>query len=164
MYDGRGIANLILDHCDERGLELTNLKIQKILYFCHAWFLVSRATPLIKQNFEAWEYGPVLPYLYRELSHYKNQPIKGRIKGYNPATNKIEQIYPDITDDHKESLRAVAEIYARYSTSQLIEMSHVANGPWWNTWNHTGQLNPGMRISNEEILKFYTVYRPSFTH
>lgn len=61
MRDGREVANYILDYANDNGIPMINLGLQKITYFCHVWFLISVGKPLIKQNFEAWEFGPVLP-------------------------------------------------------------------------------------------------------
>ena len=59
-YDGRAVANFVLDFCDQHQRGITNLSLQKIVYFCHVWSLIEFDRPLVKQRFEAWQYGPVL--------------------------------------------------------------------------------------------------------
>jgi len=39
MYDGRDIANRILDICDNLDVSISNLALQKIIFFCHVWTL-----------------------------------------------------------------------------------------------------------------------------
>lgn len=46
-------------------------------------------------------------------------------------------------------------MYGRVSAFHLSDMSHVPNGPWHSAWNHKGNINPGMRISNDAIRRFY---------
>ena len=58
-YDGRAVANLLLDLADTLGLRLTHMAVHKIAFFAHGWRLADRNEPLIRQQFEAWNYGPV---------------------------------------------------------------------------------------------------------
>jgi uncharacterized phage-associated protein len=84
-YDGRAVANFVLDACSGQRIAVSNLALQKLVYFCHVWTLIEHGRPLIKQRFEAWEYGPVLPYLYREFKAYDRSPITGRATKIDPA-------------------------------------------------------------------------------
>ena len=83
-YDGRAVANFILDYCDQRGRPVSHTALQKLVYFCHAWSLVKLHQPLVKQKFEAWDFGPVLPYLYREFKNYDRAPVKTRATRIDP--------------------------------------------------------------------------------
>ena len=59
-YDARAVANFLLDHADARGLSLTQLMLLKLLYFSHGWYLNRFKSPLVENEFEAWEHGPVI--------------------------------------------------------------------------------------------------------
>jgi uncharacterized phage-associated protein len=61
------------------------MKLQKLLFFTHADFLIRTGRPLIKQEFEAWDYGPVIPSLYREFKKFKDQPITSKAKCFDPV-------------------------------------------------------------------------------
>jgi len=78
-HDGRAVANFVLDVCEQAGREVTNLSLQKIVFFCHAWSLAVRKEPLVKHEFEAWQFGPVLQYLYREFKVAEREPIRERV-------------------------------------------------------------------------------------
>lgn len=161
-FDGRAVANLVLDVCESRNVSLTNLALQKIVYFCHVWALLRLQRPLVAQEFEAWEYGPVLPYLYREFKRFDAEPIRTRATSLIPESGERRRSTYDAFDD--ESKRLVAEVtnfYARLSASELVKLSHVLGGPWHRVWNHGGQVNPGMRIDNNSIINFYSQAHPS---
>lgn len=156
-FDGRAVANLVLDVCESKSLSVTNLALQKIVYFCHVWSLLKLQRPLIAQEFEAWEYGPVLPYLYREFKRFDAEPIKSRATSLILASGERRCSSYETFDD--ESRRLVAEVtnfYARLSASELVKLSHVLGGPWHRVWNHGGKVNPGMRIDNKSIVAFYS--------
>ena len=62
---------------DERGTVegITNLKLQKILYFAQAAHLAVHEKPLFKEDIEAWKFGPVIPSVYRKYKKYTNTAI-----------------------------------------------------------------------------------------
>ena len=155
-HDGRAVANFILDHCDERGRKVTNLALQKITYFCHVWSLIALGGPLIRHKFEAWEFGPVLPYLYRAFRNYERAPIVGRATFIDPADGRRRVADYEFGFETESLLRETVEFYSRLRASDLVELSHVEGGPWHSAWNHKGTVNPGMMIDDTHILKFYS--------
>jgi uncharacterized phage-associated protein len=154
--DGRAVANYVLDFCDAKGRQLTNLSLQKVVYFCHVWVLLDFNKPLVKQEFEAWEFGPVLQYLYREFKEYGDAAISGRAKKLEPSSGARVVVRDEIPKQISGYLEKILDFYTRLSASQLVSMSHVNDGPWDQVWNHEGKINPGMRIPNEAIQRFYS--------
>ena len=155
-YDGRAVANYVLDACAASGCVVTNLSIQKIVFFCHAWCLGRLKRPLIRHEFEAWEYGPVLQYLYRDFNSFGSSPITSLAVGLNPETGKKEIVRADFDSDVLQLLEEVVSFYSRRTSGELVKLSHVTDGPWFNVWNQGVSLNPGMRIKNEDIESFYS--------
>ena len=161
-YDGRAVANFILDFCEENNRSITHLSLQKISFFCHAWYLVNFDKPLIKHEFEAWKHGPVLQYLYREFRKYDKDPIDGRATGINTLTGRREKVGYNFSLMESDFLYKCVDFYSRLNASQLVELSHASNGPWDNVWNHSKSINPGMLIKNEEIKRYYSELESSF--
>lgn len=154
-YDGRAVANRILDLCEAESLPVTNLSLQKLVYFCHVWCLVKLRKPLVRHQFEAWQHGPVLQYLYREFKVFEAECITARAKGLNPASGKLEVVSPELDPLVDDVVQRVLSFYARMRPGTLVELSHVPGGPWDQTWNHLGKSNPGMKIKDEEIVFYY---------
>ena len=163
MRDGREVANYILDYADKNGIPVTNLGLQKIIYFCHVWFLVTANKPLIKQNFEAWEFGPVLPYLYRFFKEFGDQKIITRATKLDPKTGNKVIARINLDKDEESLLESIVSFCSRLSVNQLVEQSHVAGGPWHDVWHHEEKVNPGIQISNQAILKFYISKKMPYT-
>ena len=155
-YDGRAIANFILDFCDRNGRTVTNLALQKLVYFCHVWSLIELNRPLVRHKFEAWEYGPVLPYLYREFRGFDRSAIVGRAKQINPADGQHRIVECDFDDETEALLLRIVTFYSRLRASDLVELSHAEGGPWHVVWNHGGRVNPGMKIDDAAIRAFYS--------
>lgn len=154
--DGRSVANFVLDVCDAERRPVTNLALQKIVFFCHVWSLVGLGKPLVKQKFEAWQYGPVLQYLYREFKDFERSPITSRAKKVNALTGVLEVAAYDFDEETDTYLRKVVLLYSGISAGNLVKLSHEKGGPWDEAWNHGGAVNPGMTIENEAIVRYYS--------
>jgi uncharacterized phage-associated protein len=161
--DGRAVANFVLDFCEARGRGITNLSLQKLVYFCHVWSLIQLDRPLVRHQFEAWQYGPVLQYLYREFRAFESEPIVSRATGIDPGTGE-NRVVPYAFDQRTGALlREVVDFYSRLSGAELVKLSHVRGGPWDTVWNHEGRINPGMKIDNATIAAYYAKVRAPFS-
>ena len=154
--DGRAVANFVLDFCEARGRRITNLSLQKIVFFCHVWSLIRFGKPLVRHQFEAWQFGPVLQYLYREFREFDNQPIVGRAKKTDPRTGNSTIVNYVLDNETEELLSRVVDFYSLLTPADLVQMSYATGGPWDKVWNHQGRVNPGMKIDNAAIVKFYS--------
>lgn len=155
-YDGRQVANYVLDRCDHVGRSVTNLALQKIVYFCHVWSLIQLGRPLIRHAFEAWEFGPVLPYLYRDFRDFDRQPITQRSMAFDPLSGASRIVEYEFEADVEALLSRTVDFYSRLSAGDLVRLSHAEGGPWDQVWNHAGVVNPGMKIKEDSIVRFYS--------
>lgn len=162
-YDGRAVANFILDFCEAKGCPVSNLSLQKLVYFCHVWSLIELNKPLVKHTFEAWEFGPVLPYLYREFKAFDRSPIKGRATRLNPFNGETCVVEQEFDEATRLLLAKTVEFYSRLRAGDLVGLSHVKGGPWFKVWHHKATVNPGMKIADEAIQEFYSKLSRPFT-
>lgn len=63
-YNALIIAKYIIRKSDEDGYPVSNLQLQKILYYIQREFLQKKSEPLFDEDFEAWQFGPVVPAVY----------------------------------------------------------------------------------------------------
>ena len=129
------------------GDGLTNLKLQKLVYYAQAWSLALRNTPMFKERIEAWAGGPVCPALYRRLKGSGWQLI-------DPSFIKKSSVGV-LSGDDEEFLDDVWEKYGGLWTAELRELTH-REAPWKEAY---GNLPPGSRctqeISWDAMEKFY---------
>lgn len=62
----------------EEKESVTNLKLQKILYYVQGYFLAKFDRPLFPDEIQAWKFGPVVPSVYYEFSSYGPDTLKAR--------------------------------------------------------------------------------------
>jgi uncharacterized phage-associated protein len=162
-HDGRAIANFVLDHTDRSGWPITNLKLNKLVYFCHVWSLIELNQPLIKHQFEAWEHGPVLQYLFQEFKDCGVQPISHRATQIDLSSGQRVRATCELDEPTRQLLERVLNFYGRLSASVLVELAHAKDGPWHKVWYHRARVEPGMRIDDAEITRFYARAQAPFS-
>jgi uncharacterized phage-associated protein len=54
---------------------ITNMKLQKLVYYAQGVYTGIVETPLFKETIEAWTYGPISPDLYHKFKIFENKPI-----------------------------------------------------------------------------------------
>lgn len=107
---------------DEEGEVITNLKLQKLVYYAQGFSLVLHGQPLFEEAIEAWAHGPVVPELYQHYKQYENQPI--------PRPDELD--YSKYDEETKKLLDEVYEVYGQYSASGLLRLTHE-EPPWKDT-------------------------------
>jgi uncharacterized phage-associated protein len=158
-YDPRAVANLLLDLAakEEDGpLPISNLVLQKLLYFAHGHFLIRTGTPLVQGAFEAWTYGPVHPAVYRAFKSEADRPIQTRAVGRNPMTGEVRQL--PIPDDNqvRRHLREVLRAYGNLSPGRLVDIAHAPKGPWATVVNKAKtSVALGLRITDSVTLESF---------
>ena len=153
-HDPRSIANLLLDEADALGFEITNLTLQKFLYFAHGYSLVQYGKPLVLGFFEAWRYGPVHPVAYDAFRTAGRSPIAFRGHSVDALTGAPKPL-PGVQDRRAHRLvRRVLDAYGEVPTSVLLDVVHAKGGPW----DHIVEKSKtsvvlGMRIPNDVIAE-----------
>ena len=154
--DAKGLANLFLDWADQESLPLSNLKLQKLLFFSHADYVVSSGSPLIKEVFQAWDHGPVLPTVYREFKGCGAEPITIRATKFDPLTARSSQARVSLDDAITRSLRSAYNFYKRIGAFTLSGLSHSDGGPWRHARELFDKgLNPERQIGIELIRRYH---------
>lgn len=118
--DARTAANYLLYIMGDAFDDLTNMKINKLLYYAQGYYLKKHGEPLFDDVIEAWDHGPVVPSVYSAYKGYGDRPIRGCNMGMTAG----------VTPEAEEVLYAVARTYGRYTAGALRNMTHVVGSPW----------------------------------
>lgn len=126
MRDSRTVANRFLDLARERGDAVTPMQLLKLVYIAHGWMLGLHGKPLIRDEVEAWQYGPVIPKLYNAIRRFRSQPVEGSL---GTDGKKL-----DVTED--DIVCQVYEIYGKKSGPALSRLTHQKGSPWDTVYEH----------------------------
>lgn len=115
------IANKIISKTDlEHGDTISNLKLQKMMYYQQGFHLAYFGTPLFDEDIVAWQYGPVVPSVYKEYKSFESNSISTSKEGIS------------LSDDEEELFNNVYEEYNQFSAVALMKMTHEET-PWKTT-------------------------------
>lgn len=136
-FPAKAVANEFLALAEERGQRLTPMKLQKLVYFAHGWYLAFTGKPLILERVQAWQYGPVIPDLYHEFKQYGDSVITERATEWGLRDRKICAEEPRIaagqnpeSDMALSVIKKVWEVYGKHSAVQLSNATHAEGTPW----------------------------------
>jgi uncharacterized phage-associated protein len=151
-YKPSYVANSFLARARQEGIkDVDPLKIQKLVYFFHGWFLATRDAPGVGELFEAWPYGPVLSSLYRQFKNCGSRPIEGYALDLDPTTGEYRSLMISPEDIRfTEVFERVWNRYKNLSGLQLSSLTHEAGTPWYSA-RHAGLAY----LSNDEIGAYF---------
>lgn len=139
-YPAKAVANEFLELARKDGKQLTQMQLQKLVYFAYGWYLAITGQRLIDERVEAWQWGPVIPSIYKEFKRFGSSPVteparevkfrEGQV-GFFPVRVQSEDPKQDALA--LQVIKRVWEIYGRYSASELSNMTHEPNSPWSKT-------------------------------
>lgn len=119
---------------------LTNLKLQKLLYYIQGWHLAQTGQPAFAEEVQAWREGPVVPEVYQAYKNLGTHPIVDA-----PARQ------PRLTDDLRDIVEQVWERYKAFSGYELSDMTH-SESPWRETRGDAPPSAPGAKRIPQESL------------
>lgn len=151
MYDVRGIANWFLDKASECHVDLSNMAINKIVYFAVENAIVYDGILLTNAKIEAWEHGPVFREIYHEFKVFDKKPVLSRAKKFDANSRSMVEAKENFSENILDILEKTFSDYGYLSAAQLRAISHQPGGAWDMVWWHEGRLNPGMEITKEDI-------------
>lgn len=111
------VAATILSECKARNIEVTNLKLQPLVYYCEAWNLGLDKKSLFDDDFEAWIQGPVVPSVFYDYKENRWSPIRNA-KGKPSCDTEVV--------DH------VNEVLDAYGDMDATDLERLVRqeGPW----------------------------------
>ena len=145
MYNAMDVANYIVNKSIKIDSPVSNLKLQKLLYYVQAAALVDGGceSGMFKDNISAWKYGPVVEVVYHKFKIYANASLKtdGSI---------VENC---IKEEHKELIDKVIDAYKDVGAVDLVRKTHNED-PWKDAYDRRANY-----INLDEIKTYYSKNR-----
>jgi uncharacterized phage-associated protein len=138
------VAQYLLHRCNENGYSTTPLQLMKLVYVAHGFMLGKHGKPLLKETVQAWQYGPVVPSVYRAVKDFGSSPVTS-VPGADPDYT--------FSEEEREVMDMVAANYGKHGGIVLSSATHNPGTPWKQTWDAFGKNAP---ISNDLIESFYS--------
>ncbi len=122
MMPAHDVAKYFVSLVDEEaGDSISNLKLQKLLYYAQGVHLVLHNEPLFPEPIEAWTHGPVVPHVYRQYKQHGGEPIPVEKVDLEKYSGPVREILDEVND-----------VFAQFSALKLRAMTHN-EAPWMQT-------------------------------
>lgn len=121
------IADWLIWFAHEHGDGITNLKLQKQLYYAQAWRLALADRPLFDAQFQAWIHGPVISWLYGNYKKFGSGPIPFPAQPGVPEPDCLPE--PSLPGEVRAHMMDVMGAYGDLSAWQLERLTH-SEAPW----------------------------------
>jgi len=156
-YSAKAVANYFLEKYRSSGI--TPLKMQKLVYIAHGWYLAVYDKPLIDDEYpEAWKYGPIFASIYHEFKYRGYLPILDPASEFEIDEDspdlEIRTVVPKVEEDAHALLDRIWEVYGHMSGEDLSSLCHE-EGSHWDKASSKSHGKRNVHIDEETIKKYY---------
>lgn len=137
------LSKNIIAYAGAKGYRVTNLKLQKTLYYVQGYYLARYNRPLFDDEIVNWAYGPVVPEAYFRFCSYGASPIDAE---------DIRDVFAGLGFDETALICRVVNVCLSLTARQLVEHTH-AEEPWLRT-------NRNQIIDTMSIKTFFSAHDP----
>ena len=116
----------------DEGKYVTQMKLQKMLFFAQGYHLSRFGVPLIKETFQAWKYGPVVPNIYQDFKLYGSSPITDT--NYLSFSRGFLEV-ATLDAKAQDAIDYTWEITKNTTASSLSNWTHQPGTPWDKVYN-----------------------------
>ena len=120
LYNASDIAKYIISYCSSKNMPISNLKLQKVLYFTWVDYYRETGTALFLDDICAWQLGPVVPDVYYDYCSY----------GGRPSYLTYNGIEDEISERDEAILNKIIERYLDTPASTLVNRTHRPGTAW----------------------------------
>lgn len=101
--------------------QITNLKLNKLLYYAQGAYLARTGKTLFSNAIEAWQLGPVVADVYHRYKVCGRNPI-------SPSSDNLE--LSCFSEDELETMYDVMRELGCYTGAKLVTLTHKDGTPW----------------------------------
>jgi len=134
------VADYFLAQSDEEAGDLiSNMKLQKLVYYAQGFHLAVYNTALFNDEIEAWQHGPVIPALYHQYKQFGKNAI--------PIPNESD--FNMFSQEQINLMNEVYTVYGQFSAWKLRNMTHEEP-----TWKEAYQQSVSI-ISQDALASYF---------
>ena len=143
-YDVLDISRYVINYSNKKEYVISNLKLQKVLYFIQAYFLINTANGkrCFREKIEAWDFGTVVSKAYREYKRYGSTNIP-TMESYLDSDNMIPE------EDSKR-IDIVVDFFSDFSATDLVTLIHNQD-----LWKDAYVPHMNNEITVYSIMKYF---------
>jgi uncharacterized phage-associated protein len=146
-YPAMTVAKWFVAWAEAEDADLSNLKLQKLLYYAQGHHLGRTGKPLFPEKIEAWSHGPVVPQIYRAFRDFASGDIR------LPGSDTF--MWDQIDSETADFLILVWNTYGEFAAWRLRNMTHD-EAPWKANFRPDEK---NLEIPQSDLLKFFKLVK-----
>jgi uncharacterized phage-associated protein len=149
LISANNLANNIIRRSLDEKIEVTPMKLQKLLYFIYKKHLQKTGKPLFAESFLAWKYGPVIQSVYDEFKAFGST----RITKF--ARDSFGDVYLINENENLQLACILNDVWTKYkgfNGIQLSIMTHQPGTAWDKSVKNETFILKDEDIKNEQEL------------
>lgn len=135
------LCNNILFRGIRDNVKITPMKLQKLMYFVCRDYAKLYGTSPISEQFEVWQYGPVLPSVYSEFKSFRSSPITKYATDVNGNAFMVSE------NDNPALAGVIDAVWRKHQSKTGIELSRITHQPesgWYRAFSeHRSWITEG---------------------
>lgn len=152
-HEAMDVANYIVNYCIDSGHPVSNLKLQKLLYYVQVASLAGTGDKMFSDEISAWKYGPVVESVYHKFKIYVDKSITEKVTARGLLLLKDDQAEYDpaalFSNAEKALITKVVDSYRNYSALGMVKKTHEEK-PWKEAYAGGDDY-----IQTKDIQRFY---------
>lgn len=138
-YNAMDVARTLINLANSRGIyDITNLKLQKLLYFCEAYYMcIENAESMFDEEFNALTFGPVVLEVYNNYKSNLSYPIELNEEERRAVITdncRLGRIYIN-------TINEVLDSFGNLKASQIVALTHMTGSPWERIWKQNNEVS-----------------------
>lgn len=156
MYNVLDVCRYVINYSNDKDYDISNLKLQKLLYFIQAYFLINKNETCFNETIEVWDFGPVIPKAYSEYKQYGGGHIPSISSYIEMDSDNIWNVHRVkynnniISNADKKMINDVINQFAEYTATDLTSLSQN-QAPWNNIY----EPYTNNEITKESIKEYF---------
>lgn len=153
QYQAADVAACIINMALDSGDYISNLQLQKLLYFCQCRSLQITGEKLFDDDIVAWQYGPVVKGVYYTYSYRgASNILESETTTIDNDTGKLRRITP-LRGRALSLVEDIFEDFKGWSAWDLVSKSHRQSGAWDKVYNNGGDGYGYGDVIPESLMK-----------
>lgn len=144
------IADYFIAFSNATGSLITNMKLQKLVFYTQAWHIAVFDQVIFEEDFQAWIHGPVLPSLYERYKSFQWRPILRN----DLDESSIRTLENSFTTSIREILADVIIEYFNKDAFALEQSTH-SETPWLIARGHLAADEPSANVIDKKTIHDY---------
>lgn len=131
------LSNNLLLRAKNEKIKVTPMKLQKLLYYVCVKYAKETGESPISEQFEVWQYGPVVPSVYHEFKSFRSSGIN---KFARDASGEVSIVDEESSPILMDCINFVWSRLKKFTGIELGQRTHQKGSGWYAAYQRDDEI------------------------